>query len=199
MANYKKAATWLTVCATFVGGFEGLALKAYPDKLAHNLPTVCYGETEGVRLGDRYTKEQCTDMLANKLPRYWGEIAPSIKVKVTDNEKIAYTSFAYNVGSGAFRKSSMLRRLNAGDHAGACNALLAYDMASGKHVRGLARRRQAERAICLTPGASKPAVEDLKVLAQTAVKPKPARQALLKPTPPKPVVCTGFWFWRKCS
>jgi GH24 family phage-related lysozyme (muramidase) len=74
MASYRKAATWLTVCATFVGGFEGLALKAYPDRLAHNLPTVCYGETEGVRLGDHYTKEQCTEMLANKLPRYWKEI-----------------------------------------------------------------------------------------------------------------------------
>jgi lysozyme len=124
MASYKKAATWLTVCATFVGGFEGFALKAYPDRLAHNLPTVCYGETEGVKLGDHYTKEQCTEMLANKLPRYWNEIAPSIKVKVSDNEKIAYTSFAYNVGSGAFKKSTMLRRLNAGDHKGACDALL---------------------------------------------------------------------------
>lgn len=196
MANsYKKAATWLTVCATFVGGFEGLALKAYPDRLAHGLPTVCYGETEGVKLGDHYTKEQCTDMLANKLPRYWNEIAPSIKVKVSDNEKIAYTSFAYNVGSGAFRKSSMVRKLNAGDHKGACDALLAYDMASGKHINGLKRRRVAERAICLTPASKAPAKADIEAVSKP---PARAKQALLKPTAPKPLVCTGFWIFKRC-
>jgi lysozyme len=187
MANFKKAATWLTVCATFVGGFEGLALKAYPDRLAHNLPTVCYGETEGVKLGDRYTKEQCTDMLANKLPRYWNEIAPSIKVKVSDNEKIAYTSFAYNVGSGAFRKSAMVRRLNAGDHKGACDALLAYDHASGKKVRGLTRRREAERRICLTPSSSSPDVRDVAAVSKPPVPVKIAAP-----------VCSGVWVFKRC-
>jgi lysozyme len=187
MASYKRAATWLTICATFVGGFEGLALKAYPDRLAHNLPTVCYGETEGVKLGDKYTKAQCTEMLANKLPRYWSEIERCIKVATNDNEKIAYTSFAYNVGSGAFCKGSIARKLNAGDHAGACNALLAYDMASGKHVRGLARRREAERKVCMMPAGKSPDVRDVAAMIGSA------------PVKPKPVVCTGFWFWRKCT
>jgi lysozyme len=149
MFNFRKAAIWLTVCATFVTGFEGVALKAYPDRLARNIPTVCAGETEGVKLGDTYTKEQCADMLAKKLPRYWNDISKCIKVQVTDNEKVAYTSFAYNVGVGAFCNGSIARKLNSGDHKGACNALLMYDMASGKHIRGLARRRAAEREICL--------------------------------------------------
>lgn len=188
MANFKKAATWLTVCATFVGGFEGLALKAYPDRLARNIPTVCYGETEGVKLGDHYTKAQCTDMLANKLPRYWKEIARCIKVTVSDNEKIAYTSFAYNVGSGAFCKGSIARKLNAGDHTGACNALLQYDMASGKHINGLARRRKAERAICLTPSSTTPDVRDV----ATVVKPSAPAHAPEK-------VCTGWWIFKRCK
>jgi hypothetical protein len=117
-------------------------------------------------------------------------------VKVSDNEKIAYTSFAYNVGSGAFKKSTMLRRLNAGDHKGACDALLAYDHASGKQVRGLTRRRQAERQICLTPSGSSPDVRDIAAVSKP---PMPAKQNLLKYTPvTRPPVCTGWWFWRKC-
>jgi lysozyme len=189
MASYRKTAIWLTTCATFVGGFEGLALKAYPDRLARNIPTVCFGETEGVKLGDRYTKEQCTDMLANKLPRYWSEIASSIKVPVSDNEKVAYTSFAYNVGSAAFRRSSMVRKLNAGDHKGACNALLAYDMASGKHIYGLKRRRIAERNICLTPDGKKP------VEVRSIVTHSPKSALAVKPQ----LVCTGWWIFKRCK
>lgn len=149
MKSFKHAVGWVAVCCTLAGGFEGLATHAYPDRLAHGLPTVCYGETEGVKLSDVYTPQECKDMLAAKMPLYWDRISPHIHVKVTDNEKIAYTDFAYNVGAGAFIKSSILRHLNHGDHKGACAGLLAYDMASGKHVPGLKRRRVAEEAICL--------------------------------------------------
>lgn len=149
MKNFKHAVGWLAVCATLVGGFEGLATHAYPDKLAHGLPTVCYGETEGVKLTDVYTPQQCADMLAAKLPRYWNEIAQCITVPVSDNEKAAYTSFAYNVGSRAFCGSSARKKLNAGDHKGACNALMAWNRASGRPVTGLTRRRAAERDLCL--------------------------------------------------
>ena len=194
MANFKKTATWLTVCATFVTGFEGVALKAYPDRLARNIPTVCAGETEGVKLGDTYTREQCLEMLANKLPRYWSEIERCIKVKVNDNEKVAYTSFAYNVGSGAFCKGSIARRLNLDDHDGACDALLMYDMASGKHVWGLTRRRIAERAICLTPAGKSPDVRDVATVVRP---PQPAKKALLPYKPPAPV-CTGWWIFKRC-
>jgi lysozyme len=142
----------MLVCTALVGGFEGLYCTAYPDKLAHGLPTVCYGETEGVHLGDTYTPEQCADMLAAKLPRYYSELQSCIPgVTLSDNEKAAYTSFAYNVGSGAFCHGSVSARLRKGDHKGACNAMLAYDMASGKHIPGLLRRRRAERDLCLKP------------------------------------------------
>lgn len=146
-----KTARWMLTCAVFVGGFEGLACTAYPDRLAHGLPTVCFGETEGVHLGDVYTPAQCQQMLANKLPRYWHEIDACIHVPTSDNEKIAFTSGAYNFGAGAFCHGAIARQLNAGDHKGACDALLAYDHASGKRVAGLTRRREAERKLCLTP------------------------------------------------
>jgi lysozyme len=141
----------MLTCACFVGGFEGLACTAYPDHLAHGLPTVCYGETEGVHLGDHHTPEQCRQMLANKLPRYWKETEACIHVPTSDNEKIAYTSFSYNLGTGAFCHSTIASRLNSGDHKGACDAILPYDHASGKKVPGLTRRRKAERTLCLTP------------------------------------------------
>lgn len=190
----KNTARWMLICATLVGGFEGCYTTAYPDRLAHNLPTVCYGETEGVKLGDHYTKEQCAEMLANKLPRYWGEIAPHIKVETSDNEKIAFTSFSYNVGTGAFINSTALKRLNAGDHTGACHGLLPYDHASGKRVAGLTRRRHAEEQVCLSTG-------DAMALAKSFNEPLPRGELAPKKHKPQPKpqpVCTGI-FIRKCE
>lgn len=142
---------WMAACAVLVGGFEGLSTTAYHDKLANGLPTVCYGETEGVKMGDHYTKQQCLDMLAEKLPRYWYEIAPFIHVSLSDNEKIAYTSFSYNLGAGAFEHSSFLKLLNSGQHTRACSGMLAYNRTRSKGVvPGLVTRRKKEVAICQT-------------------------------------------------
>ena len=61
------------------------------------------------------------------------------------------TSLAYNIGPGAFAKSSALRKFNAGDKAGAANAILLCNKAGGKVLGGLVRRREAERALFLSP------------------------------------------------
>jgi lysozyme len=71
------------------------------------------------------------------------------KVPISQNEYDAYTLFAYNVGTAAFCGSSLLKKLNQGDHVGACDGLLAWDYAGGKRVLGLTRRRQFERSVCL--------------------------------------------------
>lgn len=132
-----------------VAQFEGLWLTAKPDKLAYGIPTVCYGETEGVKVGDKYTQKQCEDMLAKKLPRYFDEISQCIKVPVSDKMFAAFGSFSYNVGSAGFCHSTALKRLNAGDKRGSCDALLAWNRAGGRVVRGLTNRRQTERKLCL--------------------------------------------------
>jgi len=62
---------------------------------------------------------------------------------------VAFVDIAYNIGVSGFCGSSMARRTNAGDMVGACNALLMWDKVGGKEVRGLTRRRQAERELCL--------------------------------------------------
>jgi lysozyme len=158
-ARAAKPLRWLAACAVLVGGFEGLSTTAYHDKLARGLPTVCYGETEGVHMGDHYTVLECHDLLARKLERYWHDIEPCILVQTSDNEKIAYTSFSYNLGVGAFCKSSFLKKLNTGDHKDACNGMLAYDTTRSMGVvPGLVKRRHKEDKVCLTIAQEGPAL-----------------------------------------
>lgn len=139
----------ISLAVPLVANFEGLWLKAKPDTLAYNIPTVCYGETEGVKVGDTYTPAHCADMLAKKLPRYANEIAKCIKIEIPDKTRAALISFAYNVGTAGACRSTAFKRLNAGDIRGACNALLAWNRAGGRVVRGLTNRREAERKLCL--------------------------------------------------
>lgn len=68
---------------------------------------------------------------------------------MTDGQKVAFVDAAYNIGVGAFCGSSMARRATAGDMVGACDALLMWNKVDGKEVRGLTRRRAAERELCL--------------------------------------------------
>lgn len=159
-----KTVTWAAACCSLVGVFEGCDLTAKKDMIGTGHPlTWCHGETIGnVRAGQKFTRAECDAMLTARLPQYWAAIAPGIKVQTSDNEKVAYTSFAYNVGSGAFLYSNrktktpsvILRHLNANDHKGACNALMQFTHAGGKFVQGLANRRTAERKICLTPDSA---------------------------------------------
>jgi lysozyme len=153
-----KAAGWALICVACVAPWEGLWTTAKPDRLAYNIPTVCYGETEGVKIGDHYTKEQCADMLAAKLPRYNAEISKCIHVPISDKTRAAFVSFAYNVGSGGFCRSSAARRLNAGDSRGACDALMVWNRAGGRVVKGLTNRRAAERKLCLEGIGEQPSV-----------------------------------------
>ncbi len=139
----------IPLAVPLVAKFEGLWLVAKPDRLAYGIPTVCYGETEGVKVGDKYTQKQCEDMLAKKLPRYAAEVQKCIKVEVSEKVAAAFISLAYNVGSAGVCKSTAMRRLNAGDKRGACDAFLSWNRAGGRVVQGLVNRRNTERKLCL--------------------------------------------------
>jgi len=207
LVKLAKPLKWMAACAVLVGGFEGLSTTTYHDKLANGLPTVCYGETIGVHMGDHYTKQQCLDMLAKRLPEYWAMIEPSIHVELSDNEKIAYTSFTYNLGPGAFLHGSILKKLNAMDHVGACRAMLLYDRTRSMGcVKGLDRRRHAEERVCLTVGQPGPpqlvvalCPHDYAITPTAAplTAPKVLPRAISKPKPAQ--VCTQFLFWRTCK
>lgn len=152
--NAKKGAALAAgvalAAALFVAPWEGLRTKPYRDLVG--VVTVCYGETENVQ-NRSYTPQECRDLLAQKLPRYYAEISscwgPEVEARLTDNMRVAFVSGAYNFGSGAFCNSSMVRALKAGDFKAACRALRLYNRAGGRVVRGLDNRRKAEEALCL--------------------------------------------------
>lgn len=128
--------------------WEGTSYIPYEDVVG--VLTVCqgYAQPDVVR-GKIYTKAECVDMLRTQLAAHGAAVLRCTNVPLAPHEYDAYVLFAYNVGGAAFCGSSLLRKLNAGDHVGACNGLLAWDMAGGKRLAGLANRRRAERNICL--------------------------------------------------
>ena len=145
-------AEFLAVAVPFVGKWEGLRLAAYRDIVG--VWTVCYGETKGVRPGERYTKAECDAMLARELISYRSRLhryfsPETLAARLPVHRDTAYTSLAYNVGVGGAGKSTATRRLNAGDIAGGCEAIAWWNRAGDRIVRGLVNRRSDEVALCL--------------------------------------------------
>ncbi len=130
-----------------VAPWEGMKTTAYQDVIG--VYTVCYGETKGVKRGDKYTEDQCIDQLALSLPTYRANMLRYVKVPLAPYEEAAYLSFSYNVGVGNFAKSSLLRKLNSGQHQAACEELKKWVYAGGKYFQGLANRREEEYQMCI--------------------------------------------------
>jgi len=137
-----------TALLSFTPAFEGTELSTYRDM--GGVLTYCTGATESAAWGKTYSPAQCRAQLDRDLERHAAGIATCIPLsRLTDGQKVAFVDVAYNIGVAGFCGSSMARRTNAGDMAGACNALLLWNKVGGKEVRGLTRRRQAERELCL--------------------------------------------------
>ena len=147
MTPKQKAASWLAIATTVVAAYEGLSLTAYPDIVG--VPTICYGETKNVKLGQKATKEECDEKLSARLVEFNKGVESCVAHPMRDNERIAFVSLSYNIGVGAFCQSTVVRRFNAGDKAGACDAILMWNRAGGKVVQGLVNRRVKEREMCL--------------------------------------------------
>lgn len=139
----------VAVAAPVTMQWEGVSLRVYKDRLAYNIPTYCYGETEDVDFSKTYTIAECGALLRKKLPRYTREIAMCITGEISATTLGAFTVTAYNIGTAGFCNSSMAWRWNAGDRRGACDALLMWTKAGGQFRQGLLNRRRAERALCL--------------------------------------------------
>ena len=149
-SRLKRSVAAATLCTGLVGGFEGIRTTAYPDPATGREPwTVCFGETAGVKRGDTYTLAQCKVMLANSLEGYALKLEACVTRPMADETYAAFLSLSYNIGSGGFCKSSVVRLYNAGDRRAACHAILAFDRAGGRVNAGLVRRRKAEEALCL--------------------------------------------------
>ena len=129
--------------------FEGLRLEAYLDSVGK--PTIGYGSTKGVQMGDEITQAQAVELLAADVERHADGVRRLVDVPLTQNQFDALVSLVFNIGVGAFKGSTLLRKLNAGDYQGAANEFLRWTYAGGEELRGLARRREAERAMFLEP------------------------------------------------
>lgn len=143
---------------------EGLVLHPYIDDVG--VKTLCYGQT-GIKIKDKiYTEDECAILLAEEIITIEEKITPLIKVKLNSYQKAAMIDFTYNKGFEAFKNSTMLGKLNAGNTRGACEELTKWVFAGqckeGQRdcvktingtwkfkFKGLVKRQELERQYCL--------------------------------------------------
>jgi len=140
----------LSILTPLVMHWEGKRNQAYQD--IAGIPTVCYGHTgSDVKPGQQYTDAQCVMLLYKDLIKHAEALdclSKDARRNLTDTQKAAFISFAYNVGTRNFCRSTLVKKANAGYMHLACAELSRWDKVNKKPVRGLARRRAAERALC---------------------------------------------------
>jgi lysozyme len=116
--------------------------------------TIGWGCTEGIHQGMIWSRDEAEAALRAELSRFEAAVNRLVDDDINQNQFDALVSFAYNCGEGALAKSSILRKLNAGDMQGAADAFSLYNKSRGIIVKGLVRRRAAEKALFLEPLAS---------------------------------------------
>lgn len=135
--------------ATLVGiaQFEGYRSDAYRDSVG--VPTIGYGETAGVKIGQKTTPERALVQLLSSANKHADAIRQCISVPLYQHEFDAYVSLAYNIGAKNFCNSTLVKKLNAGDYTGACEQIKRWNKAGGKPLAGLTKRREAEYRTCI--------------------------------------------------
>ncbi len=134
------------VAAYVIPIFEGREHQAYLD--VGNVPTICEGDTNNVQMGDVATDAECDERTRREIYRIDRIIDRYVKVPLRPYQRAALISFIYNVGEGAFKSSTLLKKLNSG-HPGWCHELDRWNKVQGKVWNGLTKRRALERKLCL--------------------------------------------------
>ena len=176
--------------------FEGLRLNAYLDSAG--VPTIGYGLTSDalpgvvVRLGMVISKREADDYFDRAIEVFAQGIWKYFKVQPTENQFGAFVSLAYNIGIGAFSKSTALRRFNSGDITGAAEAIKWWNKATVKGqkvvLKGLVRRRAAEAALFL-----KDEYEPVRVVEESPPHMSEKALAVVKDADKHPVKSTTNW------
>ena len=122
--------------------FEGCELRAYLD--AVDVPTIAYGRTKDVKIGDICTQQQAEDWLEEELVEYAGYVNEAVKVELTQPQFDSLVSWTYNLGPSNLNRSSMLRVLNTSDYDNVPEQIMRWNKAGGRVLAGLVRRREAE-------------------------------------------------------
>jgi len=128
--------------------FEGLRLKAY--KCPAGIWTIGYGHTKGVYPGMTITEELADKFLVDDIWYFERGVESLVAVPLTQGQFDALVSFAFNVGADGLGDSTLLKKLNSGDYAGAADEFPKWVYSRGKKLKGLVRRRAAERELFLT-------------------------------------------------
>ena len=143
------------LAADLIKEHEGCKLEAYLD--IKGVPTIGWGSTgKDIYIGLKWTQQQADDRFNTDLLFFESQVRSMLTKPVTDNQIAAMVCLAYNIGINAFRKSTVLLKLNQGDIQGAADAFLLWDKITvdgqNKEVsQSLFNRRVAERAVFLTP------------------------------------------------
>ena len=130
-----------------IASYEGFSEKAYIP-IKGDVPTIGFGSTEGVKMGDAITVPQALDRLRRDITVAESAISRCVRVPLSQGELDAYTSLAFNIGTDAFCRSTLVVKLNGGDYAGACEEIKRWVYAGGRRVPGLVARREKEYATC---------------------------------------------------
>jgi lysozyme len=131
--------------------FESLFLNAYQDPVG--VWTIGWGHTglkhkDGtVHKGRKITEAEATELLRHDLTGFAARVTKLVKVELNDDQFSALVSFDFNTGS--LHKSTLLKKLNAGDYAGAADEFPRWNKAGGQVLRGLTRRRKSEQNLFL--------------------------------------------------
>lgn len=134
---------------------ETLRLKAY--RCPAGVPTIGWGHTRDVRMGDTCTREQADAWLAEDLADAERAIHRYITQPMTSNQFSALVSWTYNLGAGTLQRSDVRKAINAGNYAGVPAEMMRYVYArnreTGKRVKlaGLVTRREEEVSLWNTP------------------------------------------------
>ena len=132
--------------------FEGKRLVAYDDGVG--VWTIGFGTTiypNGIKVkkGDTCTEAQAKSYMAHDLKKFEQAVNGAVNIPLNQNQFDALVSLAYNIGTGAFNKSTLVKKLNAGDIRGAADQFDVWINAGGKRMQGLVNRRAREKALYL--------------------------------------------------
>lgn len=123
-----------------------------------DVPTIGFGTTGGVKMGDTITPPKALARALTDVQKFEGAIKQCVTVPLHQHEYDAFVGLSYNIGSAAFCRSGIVRKLNTGDYPGACREILRWTYFQGKNCAapenaricgGLAKRRQEEYQQCM--------------------------------------------------
>lgn len=150
-----------TVAALSISGMALIGIANHEKFVGHTyndavgVPTIGYGTTAGVKPGQTITPERALIRLGQDVGVFESEMKRCLgDVALYQREWDAYVSLTYNIGYGAFCRSSIVRKLKQPqpDYAGACQSILLFNKAGGNVLPGLVKRRQAEYKLCMGEG-----------------------------------------------